>query len=414
MTLLRCREWEELPVGGDGPTEPEADRFHSLAKRAARRLKLRETDVLVRTRRGLKAGQVVGVLAFPGRSLEVLPKIDGCDGAVRRALVHMLAVAYDLPVAEGGSASMEMQRRDLLELLLGLFAGQLLETVRRGLPRRYVTREADLRALRGRLDVTRQFTRLAVRPDRLACRFGELSEDSPLNRVLKAAVVRLAQLARSVANVRALGELAARFERTGDSPCPLEEPVRLDRTNADFHALYRLARLFLAGDWQSTAAGGAEGFALLFPMNDLFEAFVGRSLQRALAPRRVMLQDRGRHALADGSGQPLFALRPDAVIEPPDERIVLDTKWKALHPARKDLGIEPGDVYQMLTYAQAYGVARVVLLYPWHRGVGERGIVRHWRDAGMGLSVDVATVDVGRPHGVAESLHGIVGFQRPG
>lgn len=59
---LICREWEELRVGENGLTEPEAGRFHALAERAGRRLKLGETGVLVRTRRGLKAQQVVGVL----------------------------------------------------------------------------------------------------------------------------------------------------------------------------------------------------------------------------------------------------------------------------------------------------------------------------------------------------------------
>ena len=414
MTLLTCREWEELAVGGQGLAEAQAYRFHALAERAARRLKLRETGVLVRTRGGLKAGQVVGVLAIPGRTLEILPKIDGDDGAVRRALVRMLAVAYDLPVAEGEFAAMETQRRDVLELLVRLFADRLLKAVRHGLPRCYLAREADLGTLRGQLVVTRQFTRLAVRPDRLACRFGELSEDMPLNQVLKAAVARFARLARSDASARALGELAARFERTGDSPRPLDEPVRLDRTNAGYHALYRLARLFLAGNWQSTAAGGAAGFALLFPMNDLFEAFVGRSLRGALAPRRVRLQARGRYALANGSGRPLFALRPDVVIEPPGERIVLDTKWKELEPVQEDLGIAPADVYQMLTYARACEAARAVLLYPWHAGVGKHGVVCRWTAAGSGLPLDVAAVDVGRPEGVAETLRRVVALRHPG
>ena len=414
MTLLTCREWEELPVGAAGLAEADANRFHVLAERSARRLKLPETGVLVRTHGGLKAGQVVGVLAIPGRTLEILPKIDGDDGVVRRALVRMLVVAHDLPVAEGAPADMETQRHDLLELLVRLFADRLLKAVRHGLPRRYVAREADLGTLRGQLDVARQFTHLAIRPDRLACRFGELSEDTPLNRILKAAVTRLARLARSAASARALGELAARFERTGDSLRPLEEPVRLDRTNADFHALYRLARLFLAMDWQSTTAGGAAGFALLFPMNDLFEAFVGRSLRRALAPRHVRLQARGQYALADGSDRPLFVLRPDAVIEPPGQRIVLDTKWKTLKPEREDLGIVPADVYQMLTYARACDAARAVLLYPWHAGVDERGVVRRWTAAGSGLPLDVAAVDVGRPEGVAETLRCVVALRRPG
>ncbi|MCY3830284.1 MAG: McrC family protein [Rhodospirillaceae bacterium] len=410
MDLLKCREWQELRVGENGLTEPEAGRFHALAERAGRRLKLGETGVLVRTRRGLKAQQVVGVLAVPGRTLEILPKIDGEDDAVRKALVHMLAVAHDLRVADDALAGMARQRHDLLELLIRLFAVRLLAAVRRGLPRRYIACEEDLRLLRGRLDVVRQFTRHAVRPDRLACRFDELSEDTPLNRVLKAAVMRLARMTRSAANARLLAELAARFEFTGDSVRPLEEPVRLDRTNTAFHDLYRLARLFLQGEWQDTAAGRPAGFALLFPMNDLFEKFIGRSLRRALAPRPVRLQARSECALKDKNGNSLFALQPDAVVEPPGGRIVVDTKWKPLNQERRDLGIAPGDIYQMLAYGRAYGAARAILLYPWQGDIGlAEGVVRRWTAAGAdSLRLDIATINVGRPKDVRSILRKIV------
>ena len=414
VTLV-CREWERLSVDKDGLTEPEVERFHALAKRAAKRLRLPETAVLTRIhRRGLKAGQVVGVLAAPGRNLEILPKIDGEDGAVREALVRMLALAWELRVNEGELTALDTQRHDLLELLIRLFADRLLAAVRRGLPRLYLTQEEDLRLLCGRLDIKRQTTHLAVRPDRLACRFDELSEDTPLNRVLKASVSRLVRVARSAANTRSLAELTARFESVSDSPDPLHETVRLDRTNAAFHDLHRLACLFLAGDWQSTASGEAAGFALLFPMNELFEAFVGRSLKRALAPCPVHLQHRGRHALAGADGRRLFALRPDAVIEAADGPIVLDAKWKPLEPGDETLGIAQSDIYQLLAYRQAYGAARLILLYPWHSGSdGRDGIERRWTVSGTDCPFDVATVDVGRPGDAAETLRRIVELERP-
>ena len=400
-----------MRVGENGLTETEAGQFHALAECAGRRLKLGEAGVLVRTRSGLKAQQVVGVLAVPGRTLEILPKIDGESHDVRDALVQMLMVAHDFRVVDSALAGMARQAYGLLELLIRLFAGRLLAAVLHGLPRRYVVHEEDLRLLRGRLDVVRQFTRHAVRPDRLACRFDELSEDTPMNRVLKAAVSRLAHITHSAANARLLAELAARFEFTGDSSRPLEEPVLLDRTNAAFHDMYRLARLFLSGEWQSTAAGRPAGFALLFPMNDLFEAFIGRSLQRALAPRRVCLQARGRHALKDEvTGKPLFAMRPDAVVEPPGARIVLDTKWKALDPARRDLRIAQGDIYQMLAYSRAYQADRAILLYPWEEKLGRaKGVIKRWkaREADP-FPVHVATVDVGRPKDVSDILEEIV------
>ena len=403
--LHTLREWEEWRVDENGLAGRAADRLQAAAEAAAARLK---APVLARTSRGLKAGQVVGVLSIPGRSVEILPKIDGEDGDVRGALIHMLSVARGLRIADGELAALDTQRRDFLELLARLFADRLRAAVRRGLPRRYAEREEDLGMLRGRLDVKRQFTHLAVRPDRLACRFDELSEDTPLNRVLKAAVMRLARIARSAENVRALAELAARFESVGDSRLPLREPVRLDRTNTAFHGLHRLARLFLAGEWQSTASGPAQGFALLFPMNALFEEFIGRSLRRAL-PGRVALQHGGRHALSDASGNNLFALRPDAVIDAPTRTIIVDTKWKRLNPRQRDLEISSSDIYQMLAYARAYGAARAILLYPWSVEIGGRDeILRRWKAANSNCLLDIATVDVGKPRDVVDTLRRIV------
>lgn len=403
--LHTLREWEEWRIGENGLTGAEANQLQAAAETAAARLK---APVLARTSRGLRAGQVVGVLSIPGRTVEILPKIDGENGDVRGALIHMLSVARGLRIADGELAALDTQRRDFLELLARLFADRLRAAVRRGLPRRYAEREEDLGMLRGRLDVKRQFTHLAVRPDRLACRFDELSEDTPLNRVLKAAIARLARIARSAENVRALAELAARFESVGDSRLPLREPVRLDRTNTAFHGLHRLARLFLAGEWQSTASGPAPGFALLFPMNELFEEFIGCSLRRALAPRPVHLQHGALHALADEDGTAIFRLVPDAVIDSPTGAVIVDTKWKRLNPRERDLKVASSDIYQMLAYARAYGAARAILLYPWSAEIGGRdGILRRWKAANANCCLDIATVDVGKPRGVVEALRRI-------
>ena len=384
-----------------------AEQFCAVAERAAKRLK--PNAVLERTRDGVKAAQVVGIVSVPGASLEILPKIDGPDDGVRRALLHMLCVAWDLRVADGDLASLGSQRSDLLELLIGLFAERLLVAMRQGLPRRYMGHEEDLKIMRGRLHVVRQITSLAARPDVLACRFDELSENTPLNRVLKAAVVRLARITRSAANARLLAELAARLESVELSSAPLEEAVRLDRTNTVYHDIHQLARLFLSGDWQSTASGQSLGFSLLFPMHDLFEKFIGRCLRRALVPWPVRLQSRGHSALQDDEGA-LFELRPDAVIDTPSGPVVLDTKWKKLASnGDRKLGVSQDDIYQMLAYAQAYKAKRLVLLYPWLEGV-EKGVNRHWRVVGAERHLDVAVVDVGEPRSVTCALRKIVGM----
>ena len=384
-----------------------ADRLYAVAERAKKRLKV--PSVLERTRDGIKTAQVVGTISVPGATLEILPKIDGENGAVRKALVRMLAVAWNLRIADGELAGFDTQRSDLLEVLIGLFANRLLTAVRRGLPRRYIGQEEDLQVLRGRLNVVRQVTRFAARPDMLACRFDELSEDTPLNRVFKAAVRRLASATRSAANARLLAELAARLEFVGDSAAPLKEPVRLDRTNAAFHDPHSLACLLLSGDWQRTTSGESLGFSLLFPMYELFEEFVGRCLRRALArcPVDVNLQKRPHSALQDCEG-PLFNLQPDIVIETQAGPIVLDTKWKELnHEDGRKLGVTQTDVYQILMYGQAYKAKRLVLLYPWHSAL-DKGINRRWQVVRENRRLDIATVDVGCPSRAVSALRKLV------
>ena len=224
-------------------------------------------------------------------------------------------------------------------------------------------------------------------------------------------------MAGSAANRRRLAEISARLEFVGETPAPLREQVRLDRTNLAFHNLYRLALLFLKGDWQTTTTGDSPGFALLFPMNELFENFIGQCLKRALAPRTVHLQGSRRSALRDENNEPLFRLRPDAVIKDesmPSEDIcpiILDTKWKPLKPNADDgkFVVEQSDVYQMLAYAQAYDAQRLVLLYPWRKELGEQvGVNKRWTIAGTERRLDIATVDVSRPCQVIDTLRAIV------
>ncbi len=404
------REWKHLPIGEDGVPEPAARLLLQLSGRATRQLRVPQ-PVLARTARpSLQAGQVVGVLSTPEATVEILPKIDRSDSAVRRALVHMLSVAYRLPVADGELTRLADQDETLLEFLVGVFADRLLTAVRRGLPHRYRRRQDDLSLLRGRLDIRRQIARHAVRSDLLACEFDELSVDTPLNRVLKATVVRLRSIARHPANARKLTELSARFEFVGESRDPLREPVTLDRTNITFHRLYAWSRLFLSARWQSTTTGTSTGVALLFPMNDLFEAFVGRAMQSVLPPGSTRLQHTDRHALTERD-QSLFALRPDIVV---NGDIVIDTKWKELVPGEQILGVEQSDIYQMLAYAHAYEASRVVLLYPWRPGLPPPGICRRWTITGTSVSFDIATADVGTPGSVATALRKIIRGPIPG
>jgi 5-methylcytosine-specific restriction enzyme subunit McrC len=368
MIRRSVREWDYIPIEEPGPgsfSRAAADRVVECAA-AVRSAGLDGERILINHPKKLRAQQVIGVIAADDVTLEILPKIDGeeSDAAARRSLVHMLAVVLDLDIVEGG--------------LIRLFCDRLFEALHRGLPRRYVPHEDDLAALRGRLDVKRQFTVLAASPQRLACRFDELSADIPLNQIMKAAVTKLAKIARAPENQRRLAELSFAFADITSVPAkalPWDQVV-IDRTNRSWAQLLSLAKLLLGERFQTTSSGDARGFSLLFEMNKLFEEFVGRSLARALAGTgfEVRLQGPRGYALADlQTGQNRFATKPDITIASRGAPLlVIDTKWKRLKGAIDDpkYGVGQADVYQMMAYAHVYQCERLLLLYPHHAGLG--------------------------------------------
>lgn len=199
MIRRSLREWDYIAVseagGEDAIPRWAADSLMATA-RASQVGGADGEGVLINGYHRIRAQQVVGVLAAAGVTLEILPKIDGLDaGATRHRLVHLLARVFDLDIGIGEIADLGWQNHDLLEIIIRLFCSRLFEAVRQGLPRRYIREEADRAALKGRLDIQRQFTVLAASPQKLACRYDELSPDIALNQIMRAAVTRLRVLA---------------------------------------------------------------------------------------------------------------------------------------------------------------------------------------------------------------------------
>ena len=391
MTHRTVLEWGRVEVGESGFSRSQADallaaaRSHVLGGNDG-------TDILCDHHRFLRVRQAVGVIAARGCSLEILPKVDaGLEladpSAVRARLVHMLDVAHGLNLSSGEATAMARRADSLLDIFIALFADRLLAEVRRGLPRQYRAEEDDLRALRGKLDVVRQFTVHAVRPDRLACRFDTLDGDTPLMLIMKASVLLLTRHAKASSTQRKLAELRFLMADISDVPrgsLPWKQ-VRIDRSSQRWRALLQLARLLVGSNWQQThaEAGTPDGITLLFAMNDLFERYVAVQLRKALDDTDLAVDAQGGGAYCLGpwaEGEKVIGdshpTRPDILIKR-DRKVVavLDTKWK-----NPDTGLSHADVYQMMAYARLYRCSKLILLYPSYAsavaGIVTRGVAR--------------------------------------
>ena len=367
------------------------------------------SGVLDQGRSDLRARGVVGVIAAPGCQLEILPKIEGSGESevadattIRHRLVHMLAVARDIRIDASAMSEMGWQRETLLEILIRLFCGKLADAVRQGMPRRYVTHEDDLPALRGRLDTTRQFAVLAAQPQKLACQFDVLSPDIAINQVMKATVMRLSRFAQASDNQRTLRELTFVYADISAVPATALrwDRIILDRTNQRWHELISLARLLLGDRHHNTSAGATDGHALLFEMNVLFEEYVARLMKRALSGSGLSVASQGGHrdCLFDGEAG-RFRTKPDLIIRKGEEIVlIVDTKWKRMTARIDDpkQGVSQADVYQLMAYGQLYDCPRTMLLYPHHHALGGEELYRDYAVAAKDSNrwLTVASLDV--------------------
>lgn len=342
------------------------------------------SDVLTATTRGgkrvLKAHHYVGTLRLGDDTFTILPKIDYGDdlpASAARNLLYMLEQAGYLPPHHQSLAPLLQRGGDWFELLTRIFAVELLAQWTRGPHRLYQLVEDTLPVLRGKLQTQRQ-ARQPARDHRFDVAFDEFTTDNALSRVLRYVIEQLWRRARNADNRRLLDELRQLMDSVSLEPhltAAAIPPGLINRLNARYEPLLNLARLFLNNESLELARGDAQTFAFTFNMNELFEAFLVGFIRRhwaAVIP--PVLQDcvlhpqarhHARHLARNGSGVPVFRLRPDmAFRRGSDFPLLVDAKYKMLSDHKDNLGVSQSDFYQMFAYVHRYGAPRVLLLYP--------------------------------------------------
>lgn len=341
----------------------------------------------------VKAKSYVGVVQVCELQIEILPKIDndlqeGTTAAeltqqnTRQNFLYMLSMAGRLPLHERDLASQKLRRLPLWEALIRAFASRLLIELRRGQQHAYIYREEDLPCVRGRILIQHQLTQNAACRHKIHVGHDEFTNDTLLNQILKAGCVRLLTMTTLNETQQLLREALLELADVGEQVVGPNDfgAVKIDRNSERFRELVEFCRLVFLGTSPSPEIGIKTTFSLLFPMEVLFEEFVGKCLKKfagVLGYRKsdVHLQAEAnrRWLLRDLHGQGKFRLKPDVLINDRvgSPQLLLDTKWKRLLCDDVDTknGVQQGDMYQLYAYSTRYQCRNNVLLFPRVPGV---------------------------------------------
>jgi 5-methylcytosine-specific restriction enzyme subunit McrC len=333
------------------------------------------------TRAGRRVVQVtswVGVVTAPnGFQIEILPKVGKAmqhdTAGARRLLIDMLVCLAEFRHIKIGRACVAAAQMPLLQVFIEEFLQSVKAIVQRGMRSDYVSHEANLLALRGKLLVAQQVRQNIVRRDRFFTAHDEFSVDRPENRLLHSALRRVFNSATTPSNHRLARELTFAF---ADVPLSTQyeldfQRVRLDRSMGYYADAVAWARLILNNMSPVTGVGKHEAPSFLYPMEQMFEAFVAKHLATKLAGSLQLKTQARKHHLVRHQGEDWFEMRPDLLVHEHERNVlVLDTKWKLLDAtpgsAKNKYQLAQSDLYQMQAYGNAYlsGQGDVVLIYP--------------------------------------------------
>ncbi|ENI4430575.1 McrC family protein [Klebsiella variicola] len=338
-------------------------------------------------KRFLRLGSYVGYLQSPnGDSIEILPKTTleapAEIVALRQLLRRMLSASIGITPREANQAVLQRSDQPLHEWIISEFLRHLADLVRKGLRFDYHLIEDEHSAfIRGQLNVTAQMRMPPGRDAHFHVRYAEFSPQRIENRLLRTALDLVLKITIQGQSWRQANSL--RHQLDGIEPiCGGTTQPMGQWSDGKYLLGYRTIKPWcqlilekLNPDFQH---GLHQGISLLFPMEKLYECWVGRGLALSLHHDYQLIGQAKHHYLLEHSpagesvSQQWFMLKPDFLIIG-KQAIVLDAKWKLLDSrgdnSQKKYEISQADLYQMFAYGQKYlqGKGDMMLIYPHHR-----------------------------------------------
>lgn len=256
--------------------------------------------------------------------------------------------------------------RDLPDLVGRLMVNVVEDRLRRNLSRGYRAQTAVLPRVRGRIDMLATEAGQLMERGQIACRFEEHVMDTPRNRLVRAALERLAARVFTPETAYRCRSLAADFSRAGVSarrPSRAELAIdQMGRNEGADRMMVALAGMVFDGTIPTEKHGTA-----LQPGDEtaehlirrLFERAVGNALRIALEPEGWTIAQGRRIAWPVGGkteGLPsiLPGMQTDIELShiKTSRRVVIDTKFTRILTASNYRGeiLRSGYLYQMYAY----------------------------------------------------------------
>jgi len=300
----------------------------------------------------LKTRQYCGILNFDNTDYYLLPKIaNHNDKQNLNIFIYMLMYAYDIKLSNEQIASCANQEKHtILEVFVQMFAQNLINELKKGIYKEYITEQDNLPILKGKYLINENLKYNFIK-NKIYCEYDEFSPNNSLNQFFLYAVKYLQKF---VKDKKLLKQCELIFDEVEYKSVDINklDMVHFNRLNQRFKISYKIAILLLK---QSIPlfSQGKKSFAFLFDMNNLFEKFIARIVKENYDDVKIP-----KSYISFGG----LNLKPDIIVH--SKNLIIDCKYKIIEKneiAKRD------DRYQMYVYGNNFeNCETTMLLYPKH------------------------------------------------
>lgn len=364
----------------------------------------------------ISAKNYVGIIRMnDGTEIEILPKIysphDDNLASTKRVFLDMLKTLKEIPYKTFNVSNLKAENMSVFEVFIRMFIDEVFVIVKRGLKSDYISYSNNESFFKGKIQFSEHIKRNIVHKERAFVEYDIFNTNRPENSLIKSTLCLLGSMTRSLKNKKDISVLLTAFDEVEYSQNYENDFQRYvsDRNMKDYETALKWCRIFLLHKSFTAFAGSEVAYALLFPMEQVFESYVANKLAKALDKTRYSIKTQDKtHSLFDYPSKK-FQLRPDIVIKDnTNNRItVLDTKWKLLSSMSHNYGISQSDMYQMYAYDKKYCSKKVLLLYPLNSSMNEEDVISY--ESSDGVIVRVICVDL---ISINESISKIIALEQ--
>jgi len=309
--------------------------------------------------KGIKFNQYVGVIQVDGLTIEIHPKADKNDedSKWKGVLLNMLQACGRISPQSTGAAHVKRQNLNLLEVYFEMYLQEINGLIRKGLIKQYRKETSNVKALKGKLEFAGNIRSNLVHKERFYTSHQVYDSNHKLHQILFKALNIIEQFTRGSRLYDFTRRILLNFPEVEQNTITAQEinNIKLSRKSSHYNYALELARLIILNYSPDISSGKEKMLSLLFDMNQLWEEYILKQLQKTCQNRNLEVTGQESKSFWGNN-----SLRPDIVLRKGGETYIIDTKWK--RPIKSSASVN--DLRQMYAYCRFWDAEKALLLYP--------------------------------------------------